>query len=160
MAYGSELLESCGIELRPNFDEVIDGKKINLKNKVFKVLEVALRVDEAFAFVSQMIDVILEELSKYTFDSITKAKMPEKINVHPPNVSKTKGSRKRLKRGKEKAMEQANKKLRLCHGCGVRGDHDKRNCPKFKEDIIGASVQYDSQASTIDHFSQELLEKG
>ncbi|KAG9459141.1 hypothetical protein H6P81_003649 [Aristolochia fimbriata] len=69
------VMDKCGIELHPNFDEVIDGKKINLKNKVSKVLEVALRVDEAFVFVSQMIDVILEELSKYTFDSIAKAKM-------------------------------------------------------------------------------------
>ena len=52
-----------------------------------------------------------------------------RIQVHPPAQSKIKGSGKRLKSGKELAVDHMLKD-RLCHGCNKRGvGHDKRTCP-------------------------------
>ncbi|XP_056694041.1 uncharacterized protein [Spinacia oleracea] len=71
------------------------------------------------------------------------ATLPTEIVVKPPKISKNKGtgvhvpgtgSDKRLKGDKEKAIEQSQKKKRLCRGCGELGYHDIRNCPhKVKE---------------------------
>ena len=77
------------------------------------------------------------------------ASIPDEIIVQPPKVSKNKGSgehgsndkenssvepkigsAKRLKGEKEKAVEQSQKKKRLCRGCGELSHHDIRNCPK------------------------------
>ncbi|KAJ1418950.1 hypothetical protein SESBI_15556 [Sesbania bispinosa] len=40
--------------------------------------------------------------------------VPEKVDILPPQPSNTKGCGKRIKGGKEKAMEQQQKKTRLC----------------------------------------------
>ncbi|KAK1263137.1 hypothetical protein QJS04_geneDACA019923 [Acorus gramineus] len=45
--------------------------------------------------------------------------VPSIVNVHPPNLSKTKGSAKRLKGGKEIAMEEIGKR-RTCSVCGKK----------------------------------------
>ncbi|KAK1267431.1 hypothetical protein QJS04_geneDACA016864 [Acorus gramineus] len=58
--------------------------------------------------------------------------VPSSINVYPPNVSKTKGSGKRLKGGKEIAMEDMGKR-RTCSVCGKKEKHNARTCPKLKE---------------------------
>ncbi|XP_021724921.1 uncharacterized protein LOC110692237 isoform X1 [Chenopodium quinoa] len=85
------------------------------------------------------------------------ASVPTEIIVKPPKISKNKGtgvhvsneetskekgaeidvpnvetrgrSAKRLKVEKEKAVEQNQKKKRLCRGCGELSHHDIRNCP-------------------------------
>ncbi|XP_056695089.1 protein FAR-RED IMPAIRED RESPONSE 1-like [Spinacia oleracea] len=67
------------------------------------------------------------------------ASVPTEILIKPPKVSKNKGtgvhvqgsgSDKRLKSDKEKAVEQSQKKKRLCKGCKKMGYHDIRNCPE------------------------------
>ncbi|XP_056688516.1 protein FAR1-RELATED SEQUENCE 5-like [Spinacia oleracea] len=67
------------------------------------------------------------------------ASVPSEILIKPPKVSKNKGtgvhvqgsgSDKRLKSDKEKAIEQSQKKKRLCKGCKKLGYHDIRNCPE------------------------------
>ena len=55
---------------------------------------------------------------------------PEKIEILPPRQSSTKGSGKRIKGGKEQAIEQQQKRKRLCKSCGEQVYHDGRNCPK------------------------------
>lgn len=55
--------------------------------------------------------------------------IPEEVEIHPPNQSITKGSGKRIKGGKEEAMEQKQKHPRHCTACGQYAYHDKRNCP-------------------------------
>ena len=50
-----------------------------------------------------------------------------KIDV--PNVETRGRSAKRLKGEKEKAVQQNQKKKRLCRGCGELSNHDIRNCP-------------------------------
>jgi len=53
----------------------------------------------------------------------------ERIDILPPKYYRTKGSGKRLKGGKEKSMEQQQKKQRLCKTCGQQSYHDSCNCP-------------------------------
>ncbi|KAG9445253.1 hypothetical protein H6P81_016593 [Aristolochia fimbriata] len=61
------------------------------------------------------------------------SRMPD---IHPPEILKTKVSGKRLKGGKEKAVEQSNKIKRLCRGCNELANHYKRNCPKLKKRLL------------------------
>ena len=63
------------------------------------------------------------------FESFIGSSVPERIDILPPNQCHTKGSGKRLKGGKEKSMEQQQKRQRLCKTCGQQSYHDGRNCP-------------------------------
>ncbi|KAK1258001.1 hypothetical protein QJS04_geneDACA012747 [Acorus gramineus] len=80
--------------------------------------------------------------------------VPSTVNVHPPNISKTKGSGKRLKGGKEIAMEEMGNR-RTCSVCGKKEKHNARTCPKLKE-MLSQNTQDDpiafneTQASTFD----------
>lgn len=56
--------------------------------------------------------------------------IPDEVEILPPQYANTKGSGKRIKSGKEKAVEQQQKKTRLCKACGEYAYHDSRNCPK------------------------------
>lgn len=55
--------------------------------------------------------------------------VPKKIHVLPPEPSNTKGCGKRIKGGKEKAIDQQQKRTRLCKTCKRFASHDSRNCP-------------------------------
>lgn len=59
------------------------------------------------------------------------------ITVKPPQLSKNKGSGKRLKSAREKAVEKKKQDGRKCHYCGQKpARHDFRNCllnPNSKE---------------------------
>ncbi|XP_047978394.1 uncharacterized protein LOC125220280 [Salvia hispanica] len=62
---------------------------------------------------------------------------PEVVEVHPPDVVKTKGhassSASRLVSKREKAIKEAARPLRRCKACDELGHHDSRNCPMLKE---------------------------
>ncbi|KAG9453700.1 hypothetical protein H6P81_006604 [Aristolochia fimbriata] len=121
------------VELCPNLDEVVRIRRNDLASKIHKILDVAFKSEEALSFLEKKIDVICDKIGQFEPDCGAKMRMPQEIHVHPPDIAKTKGSGKRLKGGKEKAMEQTVKKIRLCHGCGARDEHDKRNCPKLRD---------------------------
>jgi hypothetical protein len=55
--------------------------------------------------------------------------VPKKIDILPPELSHTKGCGKRIKGGKEKAMEQQQNSTRQCKTCLKYAPHDSRNCP-------------------------------
>ncbi|XP_031106196.1 protein FAR1-RELATED SEQUENCE 1-like [Ipomoea triloba] len=55
---------------------------------------------------------------------------PETIVVHPPQVSKNKGSGKRIKSMKEIAIKGMRKKGRTCATCGLANGHNSRTCLK------------------------------
>jgi len=55
--------------------------------------------------------------------------VPKKIHVLPPEPSNTKGCGKRIKGGKEKAIDQQQKRTRLCKTCKRFASHDSCNCP-------------------------------
>ncbi|PNY00107.1 protein FAR1-related sequence 5-like [Trifolium pratense] len=56
--------------------------------------------------------------------------IPDQVEILPPKMSKTKGSGKRIKGGKEKAIEQQQKRPRHCNTCNQYVTHDSRNCPQ------------------------------
>ncbi|XP_042028645.1 uncharacterized protein LOC121775637 [Salvia splendens] len=63
--------------------------------------------------------------------------LPEVVEVHPPDVVKTKGhasnSASCLISKIEKALKDASRPLRWCKACDEMGHHDSRNCPMLKE---------------------------
>ncbi|XP_042031655.1 protein FAR1-RELATED SEQUENCE 5-like [Salvia splendens] len=59
--------------------------------------------------------------------------VPSQIDVHPPDVIKTKGCGRRLSR-LEKEMREMSKPGRKCGKCGEVGRHDSRNCDKIHEE--------------------------
>ncbi|KAK1258328.1 hypothetical protein QJS04_geneDACA009305 [Acorus gramineus] len=56
--------------------------------------------------------------------------VPSSINVYPPNVSKTKGSGKRLKGGKEIAMEDMGKR-RTCSEIALLSQFEHENIVQY-----------------------------
>ncbi|KAG9450511.1 hypothetical protein H6P81_010476 [Aristolochia fimbriata] len=104
------------VELRPNLDKVVRIRRNYLASKIHKILDVAFKSEEALSFLEKKIDVICDKIGQFEPNCDAKMRMSQEIHVHPPDIAKTKGSGKRLKGGKEKAMEQTVKKLRLCHG--------------------------------------------
>ncbi|KAJ8448319.1 hypothetical protein Cgig2_021947 [Carnegiea gigantea] len=52
--------------------------------------------------------------------------LPKEVEIHPLKSSTTKGSRKRIKGGKEEVMEQKQKHPRHCTSCGQYAYHDRR----------------------------------
>lgn len=58
------------------------------------------------------------------------APVPDKVDVMPPNVIKTKGSGSRIVSRKEKVVKLMNKPLRRCAKCKQMTHHDSRNCDK------------------------------
>ncbi|XP_041999841.1 uncharacterized protein LOC121749328 [Salvia splendens] len=58
---------------------------------------------------------------------------PSEIDVHPPNVVKTKGSGRRPLTRLEQAMKMKAKPGSKCAECGEVGNHDARNCKNIKE---------------------------
>ncbi|XP_042056142.1 protein FAR1-RELATED SEQUENCE 5-like [Salvia splendens] len=62
---------------------------------------------------------------------------PDVVEVHPPDVVKTKGhassSASRLISKREKAIKEATRPLRLCKACDEMSHHDSRNCPMLTE---------------------------
>ncbi|XP_042027119.1 protein FAR1-RELATED SEQUENCE 5-like [Salvia splendens] len=62
---------------------------------------------------------------------------PEVVEVHPPDVVKTKGhassSKSRLISKRENSLKDASRPLRRCKACDEMGHHDSRNYPMLKE---------------------------
>ncbi|XP_041995826.1 uncharacterized protein LOC121745948 [Salvia splendens] len=59
--------------------------------------------------------------------------VPDVIDVHPPDVVRTKGSASDRVTKRESAIRKANKPLRRCGKCHEMGRHDSRNCGRFNE---------------------------
>ncbi|KAH6775754.1 hypothetical protein C2S52_013315 [Perilla frutescens var. hirtella] len=55
---------------------------------------------------------------------------PSEVDVHPPELVKTKGSASCIKSKEEVRAERAKKPLRTCKKCGKKANHDSRNCRK------------------------------
>ncbi|CAH9094181.1 unnamed protein product [Cuscuta europaea] len=55
--------------------------------------------------------------------------IPTQVSVRPPQQARNKGCGKRIKGGKEKAIEVSQKSKRICRKCNKKGYHDSRNCP-------------------------------
>ncbi|KAG5035545.1 hypothetical protein JHK87_010455 [Glycine soja] len=65
----------------------------------------------------------------HDLESFIGSNVPMEIAILPPQTSNTKGCGKQIKGGKEKAMEQQQKRRRRCKACKQYAYHDSRNCP-------------------------------
>lgn len=68
---------------------------------------------------------------KKAFEKFYAANIPEKVEVLPPDVVKTKGSGSRLISRQEKAAKLLLKSKRMCGKCKQLSYHDSRNCDKI-----------------------------
>ncbi|XP_019179512.1 PREDICTED: protein FAR-RED IMPAIRED RESPONSE 1-like [Ipomoea nil] len=75
-------------------------------------------------------DVAVEKGKQSIKETFCGAPTPDTITVHPPAVSSTKGSGKRMRTAKEIAMKEQNKKKRTCKTCGLATGHNSRSCPQ------------------------------
>ena len=99
----------------------------------------ACRDSEKLSLVSKAIHRVLKEMKELNggtseskmseLESFIGSSAPDQIDILPPKQCNTKGSGKRIKGGKEKALEQQGKRLRSCKACGQQAYHDSRNCP-------------------------------
>ncbi|XP_021737333.1 protein FAR1-RELATED SEQUENCE 5-like [Chenopodium quinoa] len=76
---------------------------------------------------------VLIKAPKISKNKGTGVHVPNQVNVPNdtpiPNDTHVPNSNKRMKSDREKAVEQSQKKKRLCRACGELGHHDSRNCP-------------------------------
>jgi len=102
-------------------------------------MQMAARDPEKLTIISKGIHSVMKEMKELNgsasetkmseLESFIGSSAPEQIDILPPKQCNTKGSGKRIKGGKEKAMEQQGKRLRLCEICGQQAHHDSRNYP-------------------------------
>jgi len=102
-------------------------------------MQMAARDPEKLTIVSKGIHSVMKDMKALSgsaseskmseLESFIGSSVPEQIDILPPKQCNTKGSGKRIKGGKEKAMEHQSKRLRLCKACGQQAYHDSRNCP-------------------------------
>ncbi|PNX85369.1 FAR1-related protein [Trifolium pratense] len=87
-------------------------------------------------------DVVSRPLDEV--EALIGVNVPEKIEVLPPKPSHTKGSGKRIKGGKEKAMEHAQRSL--------------RQCQTYISYVLYLSVVHYAAPSAVDGFGYVIFE--
>ena len=93
-------------------------------------MQMAGRDSEKLSLVSKAIHRVLKEMKELNggtseskmseLESFIGSSAPDQIDILPPKQCNTKGSGKRIKGGKEKAMEQQGKRLRLYKACRLQ----------------------------------------
>ena len=111
-------------------------KKISQsRNKFEDLIQMVKNSEQEMDFLYSSLSTLVEPLQKLTpaatdnkqdeFESFLGSKIPNEVNIHPPNDNKSKGRSKRIKRSKDvKAPSK-----RKCGKCKQVGNHDARNCP-------------------------------
>lgn len=98
----------------------------------------AKRFEAASSFATKRLESMECELNEYLSpspvlaceaSSVGSVKSADNIAIHPPKMSKTKRSGRKIKGEKELAMERQEKRPHLCEACGVHAYHDRLNCP-------------------------------
>ncbi|WJX84078.1 hypothetical protein P8452_66688 [Trifolium repens] len=75
-------------------------------------------------------DVVSRPLDEV--EALIGVNVPKKVEILPPKPSHTKGCGKRIKGGKEKAMEQQQKSIRQCHT-----SFGNETCTRSMNDLFG-----------------------
>ena len=116
--------------------EVALQKKISeSRNKFEDLIRMAKNSEEGMYFLYSSLSNLVEPLQKITpvatdnkqdeYETFLVSKIPDEVNIHPPNDIKSKGRCKRIRRSKNvKAPSK-----RKCGKCKQVGNHDARNCP-------------------------------
>ena len=116
--------------------EVATQKKISdSRNKFEDLIQMAKNSEQGMEFLYSSLSNLVEPLQKIIpaatvnkqdeFESFLGSKIPQEVEIHPPNDIKSKGRCKRIKKSKEKKATRKRK----CGSCQLVVDHDARNCP-------------------------------
>ena len=117
--------------------EVALQKKISeSRNKFEDLIRMAKNSEEGMDFLYSSLSNLVEPLQKITpvatdnkqdeYETFLVSKIPDEVNIHPPNDIKSKGRCKRIRRSKDvKAPSK-----RKCGKCKQVGNHDARKLPK------------------------------
>ena len=112
------------------------GKKIQIHATSLEILSKWPRIqNKGMDFLYSSLSNLVEPLQKITpaatdnkqdeYESFLSSRIPNEVNIHPPNDIKSKGRCKRIRRSKD--MKAPSK--RKCGKCKQVGNHDARNCP-------------------------------
>uniref|UniRef100_A0A0E0F3Z3 MULE transposase domain-containing protein n=1 Tax=Oryza meridionalis TaxID=40149 RepID=A0A0E0F3Z3_9ORYZ len=116
--------------------EVAMRKKISdSRNKFEDLIQMAKNSEQGMEFLYSSLSDLVEPLQKIIpaatvnkqdeFESFLGSKIPDEVEIHPPNDIKSKGPCKRIKKSKEKKAPRKRKRGK----CKQVVDHDARNCP-------------------------------
>ena len=125
--------------------EVAMRKKISYScNKFEDLIQLAKNSEQGMNFLYSSLPNLVVPLQKITpatrvekqdeFESFLGSKIPNEVDIHPPNDIKSKGRCKRIRKNKEKKAGSKGKSKQTCRKCKQVGDHDARNCPN---NVIG-----------------------
>jgi len=122
--------------------EVAMRKKISeSRNKFEDLIQMAKNSEQGIDFLYSSLSNLVEPLQQITpamivdkheeYETFLGNKIPNEVDIHPPNDIKSKGRCKRIKKGKEKKAGSGGqgKNKRKCQKCNQVADHDARNCP-------------------------------
>jgi hypothetical protein len=101
----SPTMQKLYSETRSNFSSALHASK-HCEEKMRYLHKV---IGDALVQLGQ-IDLVSEQSKVQEFESFVGTSFPSVINIHPPDVAKTKGSGKRLKRGSEQAVNKNKKR--------------------------------------------------
>ena len=115
--------------------DVAMRKKISDSHKFEDLIQMAKNSEQGMNFLYSSLSNLVEPLQKITpvatddkqdeYETFLGSKIPDEVNIHPPNDIKSKGRCKRIRRSKNvKAPSK-----RKCGKCKQVGNHDARNCP-------------------------------
>ncbi|KAJ8430593.1 hypothetical protein Cgig2_001678 [Carnegiea gigantea] len=130
-------LEECEKFYKPYAHHVgFSGHKSSCK-KSDDCMQLVGRNPEKLSLVMKRIQNVVKELKELDggtserkiseLELFIGSSAPEQIDIPPPKYCHTKGSGKRIKGGKEIAMERQQKRMRLYKACGQEGYHDSHN---------------------------------
>ncbi|XP_066319974.1 protein FAR1-RELATED SEQUENCE 9-like [Miscanthus floridulus] len=120
--------------------EVAMRKKISdSRNQFEDLIQMAKNSEQGMNFLFSSLSNLVEPLQKITpatrvnkqdeYESFLGSKIPNQVDIHPPNDIKSKGRCKRIKKSKEMKAASKGKSKRTCGKCKQVGDHDARTCP-------------------------------
>ena len=115
-------------------------KKISDSQNQFEdLIQMAKNSEQGMDFLFSSLSNLVEPLQKITpstrvnkqdeYVSFLGSKIPNQIDIYPPNDIKSKGRCKRIKKSKEMNAASNGKSKRTCGKCKHVGDHYARTCP-------------------------------
>ena len=114
-------------------------KILDSRNQFEDLIQMAKNSEQGMDFLFSSLSNLVEPLQKIMpatrvnkqdeYESFLDSKIPNQVNIHPPNDIKSKGRCKRIKKSKEMKTASKGKSKRKCGKCKQVGDHDARTCP-------------------------------
>ena len=113
--------------------EIVDNlllSMFNNKDKIDEFLDCMKDVKQKFG---SNANIGVEIDKRKQIDMLLGTSSPIDIEIENPSQANNKGSRKRLRSGKEIIIEKVSKEARRCNRCGKHVYHDARNFPLKKK---------------------------